>query len=302
MPPAESALYERLIERDTESIDAVIRHLAGEESEEYVWRSVTRFALLAFAPSLHAMRALVACRCGWDLAERGHVDSMAVAAACARYAAESRPPWSEPPPLDPPAVATDHPTGVEELRSAVAEGDRLRAERWLAACGDGAAAILRGEAQGDARLLLDTAEALVPRLGEKGRHALRRTVVWGMAAHDPLPSGPDGAASARSTAGRRSDAPMKPEPVERRLERVQRERGSVDAVGELLVELSDRPPIRAAPAHPRLVPYRLARDFGQTLIAHAFSSRLPEHQASILLAAVHENLEHGESYADWSFA
>jgi len=38
------------------------------------------------------------------------------------------------------------------------------------------------------------------------------------------------------------------------------------------------------------------------LIAHAHSRRLPPTQAQSLLAAVHENLERGESYADWSFA
>lgn len=48
-------------------------------------------------------------------------------------------------------------------------------------------------------------------------------------------------------------------------------------------------------------PYRLARDYAQTLIAHAFAPRLT-YRADEFLAAVHHNLEHGENYAEWSFA
>jgi hypothetical protein len=51
-----------------------------------------------------------------------------------------------------------------------------------------------------------------------------------------------------------------------------------------------------------LEPYRLARDYAQTLIAHHYASRLPPDLARQLLHAVHHNLEHGESFADWSFA
>ena len=50
-----------------------------------------------------------------------------------------------------------------------------------------------------------------------------------------------------------------------------------------------------------LIPYPLARDYAQTLIAHAIAHKLPTRQQEFL-AAVHHNLEHGESFAEWSFA
>jgi hypothetical protein len=52
---------------------------------------------------------------------------------------------------------------------------------------------------------------------------------------------------------------------------------------------------------PRLEPYRLARDYAQTLIAHSVARTLPS-RADQFLRAVHHNLEHGESFAEWSFA
>jgi hypothetical protein len=52
---------------------------------------------------------------------------------------------------------------------------------------------------------------------------------------------------------------------------------------------------------PPLPPYPLARDYAQTLLAHAIAHKLPL-RAGEFLAAVHHNLEHGESFAEWSFA
>jgi hypothetical protein len=281
MSAAERALYGRLIERETADILPLLQALATESSLDGVWRSVTRFAVLAFAPSLHAARALTAARAAWELTTEEVLPSLTWAAECARYAALSRQPWSEPPLLEPPAIAPAHPSGPEELREAVETSDRLRAEKWLAAAGTDAPAVLRREAAGEARLLLDTAEWLLPRLGEKGRHALLRPVVWQMASGRP--------------AGQ-------PRPLSSLLELARERRGAVDAVAEVLAALAGRTktPGRRRELPPQ--PYPLARDFGQTLIAHALASRLDEGAASILLAVVRENLEHGESYEDWSFA
>jgi hypothetical protein len=59
----------------------------------------------------------------------------------------------------------------------------------------------------------------------------------------------------------------------------------------------------ALPPHSKvLAPYRLARDYAQTLLAHHYARRLPPELAEQLLHAVHHNLQHGESFADWSFA
>jgi ABC-type thiamine transport system substrate-binding protein len=49
-----------------------------------------------------------------------------------------------------------------------------------------------------------------------------------------------------------------------------------------------------------LHPYRLARDYAQTLIAHAVAKRIP--QANAMLPAVHENLDQSTGFEEWSFA
>ena len=58
---------------------------------------------------------------------------------------------------------------------------------------------------------------------------------------------------------------------------------------------------RALAQNVPLAPYPLARDYAQTLIAHSIAHKLPARQHEFL-AAVHHNLEHGESFAEWSFA
>jgi hypothetical protein len=127
---------------------------------------------------------------------------------------------------------------------------------------------------GDARLMLDTALALELLLGEKGRYALLRMPVWELIA-DPDDADPT-------------------EPCEVLIARAVANHGSVDSVREALLECGGK----AAAFRPdrELHPYRLARDYAQTLITHALAP-FPQ-----LIAAVHDNLEHGESFADWSLA
>src|SRR6476659_10982262 len=61
--------YEPFIERDLEAIPAVVAEFRAAHSAEETWTSVTRFAVLAFAPSQHSMHALLACLSVWDLRE-----------------------------------------------------------------------------------------------------------------------------------------------------------------------------------------------------------------------------------------
>jgi hypothetical protein len=97
-----SALYEPLIERDLAAIPAAARAFADAHSPDDLWIAVTRFAVLAYVPSQHAKRAVMACRAAHDLREELGERWIDMIIECARYAAESRPPWSEPPILDPP--------------------------------------------------------------------------------------------------------------------------------------------------------------------------------------------------------
>jgi hypothetical protein len=264
--------YEPLIERDLDAIPAAAYAFLESHPAEELWTSVARFAVLAYAPSQHSKRAVMACRAAWELREETDFPAMII--ECARYAAEARQPWSEPPILEPPEPSSGD---VAELREAMREGDRLRAERWLSARLSDAQLALRDVVHGDALLMLDTATALEPLLGEKGRYALLRMPVWELIA-SPDPS---------------DDEEL---PLETLIARVVEENGSIDGVRAVLLRRSGFSPTSRASARPALSPYRLARDYAQTLLVHALT---PD---SRLIHAVHYNLEHGESYADWSFA
>ncbi|HEX6100851.1 MAG TPA: hypothetical protein VF432_31325 [Thermoanaerobaculia bacterium] len=304
-----SELYEPLIERDFDAFRPVAHAFAESHSVEELWLAVTRFAVLAYAPSQHAKRAVMACLAAHDdlgssvprsssefLGEEGGLlrgtprnpeeprgTALEMVLECARYAAESRQPWSEPPILDPPEPSSGD---VEELRAAARAGDRLRAERWLSARLEDADAALRDLVHCDALLMLDTATGLLPLLGDKGRYALLRMPVWELVA-DP-------------------DARDDDTPLETRITRAVEADGAPDAVTSVFYRSvygsAGVPPAGPAASSPPVVPYRLARDYAQTLLAHHYARRLPREQAERLLHAVHHNLEHGESFADWSFA
>ena len=286
--------YEPLIERDLDAIPAAAHEFLDAHTVEELWTSVTRFAVLAYAPSQHAKRAVMACRAAWEVREELGDRFAEMIVECARYASEARQPWSEPPILEPPDPSSGD---VSELRAAMREGDRVRAEQWLSARLSDAPSALREVAHGDALLMLDTAVALEPLLGEKGRYALLRMPLWELIA-DPNAAADDA-------------------PLETLIARAVEENGSVDSVRAVLISVypARRRGISGAPTsiephaatvHSRsrvsardkveLSPYRLARDYAQTLLVHALIPH-PE-----LLHAVHHNLEHGESYADWSFA
>jgi hypothetical protein len=91
-------------------------------------------------------------------------------------------------------------------------------------------------------------------------------------------------------------------PLETLVQRAIDAKGAIDAVQAVFVRDASGsagvPPAGPAASAPPM--YQLARDYGQTLIAHAVARRLALPPA--FLDAVLHNLEHGESYADWSFA
>lgn len=231
-----------LIERDLNAIPRVAREYAAAHSEDALWNAVTRFAVLSYAPAQHAKRAVMACAAAHEVRAEAGGQWIDLVIECARYAAASRRPWSEPP-----IAESIDPRGWPALAS------------------------LRGVAQGDALLMLDAVETLLPLVGEKGLPALQRMVMQELPGDVP--------------AGELDPA------------------GSPDSVQVVLCRAAalPRPPVRRAPAIP-LEPYPFARDYAQTLLAHACAPRLPEDEGAALLAAVHHNLAHGESFADFAFA
>jgi hypothetical protein len=279
-------LYQPLIERDLGAIPSAIESFVQAHGTVDLWLAVTRFAVLAYAPSQHAKRAVMACRAVDELRDASGAHDVGLIVACARYAAASRQPWSEPPLLDPPAIDVTQPAGVEELEAAIRAGDRLRAERWLSAALPHAGTAMQSLARGDAILMLDAARALVATLGEKGRYALFRMPLLELLAGE----------DEEETSGE----------LEALIERVIEERGSIAAVRAVLIhEAAHADERESADMRDDLIPepYELGRDYAQTLLAFAAARKLPpECDVAGFLAAVRWNLEHGESFADWSFA
>lgn len=285
MDSATSALYEALIERDREAMTRQAAAFLANQSVDDLWVAVTRFAALAFAPSQHSRRALMACRAVFDLRRELGDRYAPFVIECARYAAASRRPWSEPPivELPEPGVAI----GADELQAAIATKDRERAERWLAGrlAASESLEVLRRILTGDALLTADSVLAIAPALGEKGAWSIYR-----LAIEDAFDAEPE----ARSAAS-----------LESLLDDAIAENGSIESVRRVfLYDAShESQPGPRPPALPTLEPYELARDFAQTLIAHSVAGRLPlMSRTSAFIDAVHRNLREGESFADWSQA
>jgi hypothetical protein len=309
MSSAIAALYERLIERDLDAIPAAVGEFRVSNSSDDLFLAVARFAILAYAPSQHSKHAVLATLSAWELrADYGdRWDDLL--AECARYASESRQPWSEPPILEPQPINADQPRDLAALRAAVAARDRLAAERWLATRLDDAdlAADLLTVAADDfedlGHKLIVTAAALklAAILGEKGRYAALRIAVWEMTSYG-------GERYVESGADTSNLLP-------RLIDNAVAEQGLLESMHLVFLyhAAKDTPvfgrvcdylcsgvlqhaggaPKRAAKLAPPI--YRLARDYAQCL--KAFSLRDER-----LAAAAEYNLEHAPSFADWSFA
>jgi len=306
-------LYEALLERDEAATRRAVEDF-GDDDELFL--AVARFAVLAYAPSQHAKHAFLACLAAYDLREELGASYREMLTECAIYAAGSRLPWSEPPILDPPQVDEE-----PDLDAAIRDGDRLAAEHWLAFHLDDPqlerlyfeAASRDFEDLGMKLIISKAAWRLVPILGEKGRFALLRTGIYEWTAY-------------RGETFVERGVPIDREQVIARLvAEVIEEHGSLIPTHNLflldaalgtpaearVLEYTSEcgghaaaldAPTRAAawPPHSEVHPYRLARDYAQTLIAHAVARRIP--QAKAMLAAVHRNLDQSTGFEEWSFA
>jgi hypothetical protein len=313
--------YESFIERDLDAVPAAVAAFRAGHSAEEAWTAVTRFAVLAFAPSQHSIHALLACLSVWDLREDlgGQFDAGIV--QCAIYAAASRQPWSEPPMLDPPKIDADQRGDVAELREAIAASDRLRAERWLArrfndadfASDYFAVASDDFEDLGHKLIIASAAMRLADLLGEKGRYAMLRVGVWEMVS---VGSGEWGVGS-----GSGVDLDLLCRALVAKV--IASDGDIVSAHGLFLFHaalqtnddsviaravgyLSDVKPPTPDTRHPtpELRVYPFARDYGACLKAHAIAKRLrprfPNADFNAMLAAMHRNLE--KSSEEMTFA
>ena len=293
-------LYEALLVRDEAATRRAVEDF-GDDHELFL--AVARFAVLAYAPSQHAKHAFLACLATYDLREELGASYRDMLTECAIYAGGSRLPWSEPPILDPPKVEEE-----PDLDAAIRDGDRLAAERWLAYHLDDPdleqlyfeAAARDFEDLGHKLIVSKAAWRLVPILGEKGRFALLRTGIYEWTAYR----------------GERFVEKGVKVDREQLIARIAQSEGDFIATHNLiLLDAALGTPVESrvleylanqAAQQPsnsttqQLKPYRLARDYAQTLIAHAVATRIP--QAKAMLGAVHENLEQSIGFEEWSFA
>ena len=305
MASAVGEFYERLVERDLDAIPAAVRKFRQTESSGELFLAVARFAVLAYAPAQHAKHAFLAMLAAYELRNDYGDRWDDLLTECARYAAESRQPWSEPPILTPPQVDPREPHDIDALRAAVAARDRLAGERWLAAHLEDPALLddLMTVAADDFEdfghkvIVTSAAFKLAPILGKKGRYATLRCAVCEIVSRSEPPL---------SGLGPRLNG------SERLIENAIAEEGSLEAmqlvflyeaargscVFDRVCDYLGSQPLRSSQEEfPAAKPpvYRLARDYAQCLKAYAL--REPR-----LAAAAAYNLEHGPSFADWSFA
>ncbi len=330
MASAISSLYQPLISRDVDSIPQAVRQFRRQHSSIELLEAVTRFAVLAFSPSQHSRHAVLACLAAHSLRNEPGLEIDELITACAIYTAQSRPPWSEPPITDPPDLDPSESPDRRTLSEAIISGDRLKAERWLAAnlqdpkLGRELLEIAADDLadQGHKLILTAAAVRLSRIMGEKGMFATLRlaTAEW-TAYREPVPELQAPKMAPRALAAILIDrlTAMAGDTIsfhaielyDAALEAVKL--GASDSVearvrAHLELTHSDNDGSITRVEEIELIPpvYALGRDYAQyllaTAISHRMTSRFPDLPCDQIVRASLYNLKHGPSFEDWSFA
>ena len=317
--------YDAFVQRDLDAIRSDVASFRAEHTAEETWTAVTRFAVLAFAPSQHSKHALLSCLSAWDLRHDLGARFDDAIVECAIYAAASRQPWSEPPMLDPPKLDPDQRGDLDEMRETIASSDRLRAERWLAkryldpdfphdffttASDD-------FEDLGHKLIVASAAWRLADLLGEKGRYAMLRVGVWEMVA---VGSGEWGVGSGSKARDLDSlCAALVGSMIANGGDIVSAhaiflfdsalQTGDESVIARVVNHLSDidarsTPTPHPPPPTPPIYPF--ARDYGACFKAHAVAKRLrtrfPNVDFDGMLIAAHHNLDTAPTSEGMAFA
>lgn len=329
MASAISFLYQPLIARELDAIPRAVNEFRRDHSSMELLEAVTRFAILAFSPSQHSRHAVLACLAAHSLRGERELNVDGLTTACAVYASQSRPPWSEPPITDPPPLLDSELPNRNDLDEAIANGDRRSAERWLAAHMDDPefeAEFLEISAhdladQGHKLIMAAAAVELADIIGDKGRFATLRiaTAEW-TAYREPPPEENTPGIEPRELASTLIDRLVASkgdtiafhaielydaalsclhagwgDSVE---SRVRAHLESTLSSDDVWAEM--QPVALTAPV------YQLGRDYAQyllaTAIARRMAARFPDISSDRIAQASHFNLRHGPSFEDWSFA
>ena len=300
-------LYEPMLARDIEAIPRATREFRKTHSSEELFRSISRFALLAASPSQHGKHALLACVAAREIEPILTTRYDEVLTECAIYTAQSRLPWSEPPITDPPEVESNHPTSLQEIRAAIREKDRIRGQRWLAA----------RLAQGS--IARDFFTVAAEDLSDFGHKLIVAVGVWKLALMHGQPESYAFLRVAVSEWTAYGGESVERAPERRTADLVETmvaEQGALEAFHGLVRSDAAReavhfesdphllvPSVPPAVASADLPVYRLARDYAEYLKSFAIAGRRDKkEQGSKIIAAAKYNRDHADSFEDWSFA
>ncbi|HLJ73489.1 MAG TPA: hypothetical protein VKU62_02805 [Thermoanaerobaculia bacterium] len=242
---------------------------------------------------------MICCMSAWDVRDEAGDRWDDLLTECAIYSAASRQPWSEPPIGDPPALEAGQRGDIDELREAVASGDRLRGERWLA------------RRYRDRDFPRDFFTVATDDFEDLGHKLIIAVNAWRLS--QIFPPYPTLRPAIREMTSYRGDArsPVTADVVEKMIAN----QGDIESAHAVFLydaalQTKDREIIarvgpasaghdRLKPVHTQVEPYRLARDCGGYLKSFAVAKRLGD--ARIVEAAKY-NLDHAPSLEDFSFA
>jgi len=191
MNPAVTDLYEALLQRETSALRSSIDRILANGTPEKLWLELTRFSLLALAPTEQSQHALLA-----TVEAKSYLSNHRSAAAgltsVATYLSLSRLPWSEAPILEP--VTAGGAVSVESIVLAVSEKRREIIESAVEALINKRRQLLEAAARLDdelrhASIIAGAIQKLVvlhPELRREGVRAIANT--WIAGAHsEPSP-------------------------------------------------------------------------------------------------------------------
>jgi hypothetical protein len=317
-------LYEALLTREQDRLRTLVENLCRAEGNREALDYVLKFAVLAFSPTLHSRGAVYASLAALDLLDEMPNPSDVIV-ECAGYAAETRLPWSEAPITDPPAVEGIDAANPRHLDDAVRTRDLRAAERWLAAA-------IREDAPA-----VEFFDAAARFAGEEGYGFTTAAAAWRIAAHSPaarfvsLRTALLEWVRVRDGGARRADAAtVEPRQV---IDLYVMQKGRLELFAPLLVldaaltaEAATGKRDRYRPVVDRYaVPvewrhgaapesdwsmedlaYRYSRDYAAFLMSVPISRRLsremPDCGAERIPSAAQYNLDHAETFEEWSFA
>ena len=291
MTNAVGELYEALLGREVDRLPSIVNDAIARSSAVDLWAHLTRFSLLAAAPTEHSMHAMLA-----TIGARAYLNSPELSTnaltSVAAYLSVSRLPWSEAPILEP-LREMDPPT-AGELADAAQTGNREKVEDLLNAALDDRGVLL------SAALLVDdeffhpsiATDAILDLLRERPdmrREAVRAlAVIWAASKGVGAQSIP----AADAAAAEYCDS-----------------RGSVAQFHRLLAAViggkGDPKHVHEASLLGR-VSYNLAKDYGALFmigpIAEQLSLTVGDTVAANVITAALDNLTNGASYEEWLYA